>query len=287
MISELGLRFTGSPVLYFAEYRHPFASINFITAHDGFTLNDLVSYNEKHNEANGEHNNDGEEHNRSWNCGIEGPSSDPYILELRNRLKRSFLTTLFLSQGVPMIVSGDELGRTQRGNNNAYCQDNEISWLDWRNADRQLFRFTSNLIHFYRRHPVFARRRWFKGQPIKDIPVEDIAWFLPNGEMMKEENWTDPLSKSLAVYLNGKSLRTIGATGEMILDDDFFIVFNAHHETLEYRLPVDKYGSNWYLVIDTSRDYIDEEGLSLLDNYENKIVVGGHSVVVLKQPKFS
>ena len=287
MISELGLRFTGSPDLYFAEYRHPFASINFITAHDGFTLNDLVSYNEKHNEANGEHNNDGEEHNRSWNCGIEGPSSDPYILELRNRLKRSFLTTLFLSQGVPMIVSGDELGRTQRGNNNAYCQDNEISWLDWRNADRQLFRFTSNLIHFYRRHPVFSRRRWFKGQPIKDIPVEDIAWFLPNGEMMKEENWTDPLSKSLAVYLNGKSLRTIGATGEMILDDDFFIVFNAHHETLEYRLPIDKYGRNWYLVIDTSRDYIDEEGLSLLDSHENKIVVGGHSVVVLKQPKFS
>ena len=186
-----------------------------------------------------------------------------------------------------MIVSGDELGRTQRGNNNAYCQDSEISWLDWRNADRALLTFTSNLIHFYRRHPVFARRRWFKGQPIKDIPVEDIAWFLPNGELMKEENWTDPFAKSLAVYLNGKSLRTIGSTGEMILDDDFFVVFNAHHETLEYRLPVDKYGRNWHLVIDTSRDYIDEDGLSLLAADENTILIGSHSVVVLKHPKFS
>jgi len=186
-----------------------------------------------------------------------------------------------------MLLSGDELGRTQRGNNNAYCQDNEISWIDWQNADRGLFEFSSNLIRFYRRHPMFARRRWFKGQPIKEMNVEDIAWFRTNGELMTEENWTDPFAKSLGVYLHGKSLRSIGPTGEMLLDDDFIIIFNAHHETLEYRLPVERYGSNWNLVIDTARSYINEDGIKILDEAENKVTVGSHSVVVLKQLKFS
>ena len=287
MLAEFGLRFTGSPDLYFQEYRHPFASINFITAHDGFTLNDLVCYNGKHNEANGENNNDGEDHNRSWNCGIEGPTDDPFIKELRDRLKRSFLTTLFLSQGVPMLLSGDEISRTQHGNNNAYCQDNEISWTDWQNGDRSLFEFTCNLIHFYRRHPMFARRRWFKGQPIKEMNVEDIGWFLPNGELMKEENWNDPFAKSLGVYLHGKSLRSVGPTGEMLLDDDFILIFNAHHETLEYTLPTERYGSNWNLVIDTETSYIDEDGIRINSGAGNKVTVGSHSVIVLKQLKFS
>lgn len=285
MLSEFGLRFTGSPDLYFEDYRHPFASINFITAHDGFTLHDLVSYNEKHNLANGEDNRDGEDHNRSWNCGVEGPTEDPIILELRNRLKRSFLTTLFLSQGVPMIVSGDELGRTQHGNNNAYCQDNEISWLNWQHADRALHDFTCKLIHFYRKHPLFARRRWFKGQPIKNIPVEDIAWFTPSGEFMTQDNWDDPNAKSLAVYLNGKSLRTIGPTGEMILDDNFFVIFNAHNESIEYLMPTEKYGADWRMVIDTSVSVIDTDGRPLPAG-ESKVIASAHSVVVLMQPKF-
>lgn len=286
MLSEFGMRFTGSPDLYFQDYRHPFASINFVTAHDGFTLNDLVSYEEKHNLANGENNNDGENHNRSWNCGIEGPSDDAFILDLRNRLKRSFLTTLFLSQGVPMLLSGDEVGRTQHGNNNAYCQDNEISWLNWQNADPELFEFTSKLIHFYRKHPMFARRRWFKGQPIKDIPLEDIAWFLPSGAFMQDENWNDPLAKSIGVYLNGKGLRSVGATGEMILDDNFFIIFNAHQAEVEYQLPAEKYGANWKLVIDTSKNFIDTDGINIPTDEENKAIAAGHSVVVLMQAKF-
>jgi glycogen operon protein len=287
MLAEFGLRFTGSPDLYFKEYRHPFASINFVTAHDGFTLHDLVSYNEKHNLENGEDNRDGEDHNRSWNCGIEGPTMDHYVNELRNRLKRNFIATLFLSQGVPMIVSGDELGRTQRGNNNAYCQDNEISWLNWHNADKDFLNYTCQIIHFYRAHPVFARRRWFKGQPIKDIGIEDIAWYLATGEEMNDEDWNNGFAKSLGVYLNGKTMRSIGPTGEMILDDNFFIIFNAHHEPLEYRLPVEKYGKNWFLILDTARDYFCEDGKDITSDTKDKVFVSSHSVIVFKQPKFS
>jgi glycogen operon protein len=287
MLADFGLRFTGSPDLYFKEYRHPFASINFVTAHDGFTLHDLVSYNEKHNLENGEDNRDGEDHNRSWNCGVEGPTMDHYVNELRNRLKRNFIATLFLSQGVPMIVSGDELGRTQRGNNNAYCQDNEISWINWHNADKDLLNYTCQVIHFYRAHPVFARRRWFKGQPIKDIGIEDIAWYLATGEEMNDVDWNNGFAKSLGVYLNGKTMRSIGPTGEMILDDNFFIIFNAHHEPLEYRLPVEKYGKNWFLVLDTARDYFCEDGKDITSDTKDKVFVSSHSVIVFKQPKFS
>ncbi|GAA4330113.1 glycogen debranching protein GlgX [Flaviaesturariibacter amylovorans] len=284
MLGEFALRLTGSPDLYFNDYRHPFASINFVTAHDGFTLQDLVSYNEKHNEANGENNNDGESHNRSWNCGAEGPTDDPEILALRARQKRNFMATLFLSQGVPMFVAGDELGRTQGGNNNAYCQDNEISWINWAEQDTDFLRFTQKLIHFYRRHPAFSRKRWFKGVPIKGVGVEDIAWFKPDGSEMTEENWTNDFAKSLGMYLNGRALRTLDEQGDLIVDDNFYLIFNAHYEPLEFRLPVDRYGSGWRRVIDTAADFVDEAGTPIEE--DNPVIqVEGRSVVVFHQPQ--
>jgi len=286
MLAEFALRLTGSPDLYFNEYRHPFASINFVTAHDGFTLNDLVSYNQKHNLANGENNQDGEDHNRSWNCGTEGFTNNADIIKLRNRQKRNILATLFLSQGVPMIVAGDEISRTQNGNNNAYCQDNEISWLDWTKKDNELLDFTRKLIHFYKAHAAFSRRRWFKGRPIKGIGVEDIAWFLPNGTEMTEENWTNDFAKSLAVYLNGRGLRTTGSKGEMILDDNFYLIFNAYNGPLSYKLPIARYGSKWVKVLDTAENFMSEEGIPYNESEADSIKVEGHAVVVLKQPKF-
>ena len=281
MLGEFAQRFTGSPDLYQNDYRKPTASINFITAHDGFTLHDLVSYNEKHNMENGENNNDGESHNRSWNCGVEGPTDDPEIIALRLRQKRNFLTTLFLSQGVPMIVSGDEIGRTQGGNNNAYCQDNEISWLHWEDADQELLEFTRKLIHFRKNHPVFRRRRWFQGQPVQTSGLEDIAWFLPEGTEMTEENWRHDFAKSLGVFLNGHGIRSKGPKGETIIDDSFYVIFNAYHDKLEYILPPEKYGKQWTKVLDTSENRVD-------DNYGEfcageAIIVQGRSTVVLKQ----
>lgn len=282
VLGEFAERFVGSPDLYKEDYRRPTASINFITAHDGFTLNDLVSYNEKHNDANGENNNDGESHNRSWNCGVEGPTDDLAINELRDRQKRNLLTTMFLSQGVPMLVAGDEISRTQGGNNNAYCQDNEISWLDWQNADTKLLEFTRKLIAFNRRHPTFNRRRWFKGQPIKGVGLEDIAWFLPNGNEMSEENWNHDFAKSLGIYLNGRGIRSVGSKGEHILDDSFYIIFNAHHEPLNYKLPPEKWGQEWVKVLSTAEDLIDEEGERFKTG--DSLKVEARSVVVLKQP---
>ncbi|HEY3404735.1 MAG TPA: glycogen debranching protein GlgX [Ohtaekwangia sp.] len=254
MLAEFAQRFTGSSDLYQGNDRSPTASINFITAHDGFTLHDLVSYNEKHNEANGEDNQDGESHNRSWNCGSEGPSDDPVVLALRQRQKRNLLTTLFLSQGVPMLVAGDEFGRSQQGNNNAYCQDNEISWINWETLDTSLLSFTQNLIDFVRHHPVFCRRRWFQGQPIKGIGLEDIAWFLPEGTELTEESWSTDFAKSLAVFLYGKGLHAPDSHGRSILDDSFYIIFNAHHEPVEYKLPPERYGRSWELVLNTAED---------------------------------
>ena len=286
MLAEFALRFTGSPDLYFDNYRKPIASINFITAHDGFTLHDLVSYNEKHNLGNGENNNDGETHNRSWNCGVEGETNDPSIIALRNKQKRNILTTLFLSQGVPMIVAGDELGRTQKGNNNAYCQDNEISWINWKHADEDLSGFTKKLINFYKDHPAFSRRRWFKGRPIKGVGLEDIAWFLPEGIEMPDDNWHLDFAKSLAVYLNGKALRSKGSKGEQIVDDNFYIIFNAYHEALQYKLPFEKYGNNWLRVIDTAHNLVNNEGVSMHYDAKDTIAVDGRSVVVLKQSNF-
>jgi len=282
MLGEFALRFTGSPDLYEEDYRSPTASVNFITAHDGFTLHDLVSYNEKHNEANGENNNDGENHNRSWNCGVEGETDDAEIVALRKKQTRNFLTTLFFSQGVPMLVAGDELGRTQDGNNNAYCQDNEISWINWEEADTELLTFTKKLIHFCKRHPVFNRRRWFKGQPVKGIGLEDIAWFKPDGTEMTEENWNQDFAKSLGVFLNGKGIHSMGSKGEVIVDDNFYVIFNAYHEALPFKLPPQKFGRKWIKVLDTALNYLEESG----ENFKaaQSINVDGRSVVLLKQP---
>jgi isoamylase len=282
MLSEFALRFTGSPDLYKEDYRKPTASINFITAHDGFTLHDLVSYNEKHNEQNSENNQDGESHNRSWNSGAEGATDDENILALRQKQKRNFLTTLFLSQGVPMLVAGDELSRTQNGNNNAYCQDNEISWISWENADGDLLSFTQKLTHFQHAHPVFCRRRWFKGRPIQGSGVEDIAWFLPNGNSMSEENWREDFAKSLGVFLNGKALKADGPKGEHVMDNSFYIIFNAYESELPYVLPSEEFGTAWMKVIDTHENFFEEEGGQNFSPGEI-IKVPGRSVIVLKE----
>ncbi len=279
MLAEFAERSTGSSDLYKDDYRKPQAGINFITAHDGFTLHDLVTYNEKYNEANGEDNKDGESHNRSWNCGVEGETEDPNINALRAKQKRNLLTTLFLSQGVPMIVAGDEFSRTQKGNNNAYCQDNEISWLDWRNADMELLDYTRKLIRFYRSHPVFSRKRWFKGRPIHGTQVEDIAWFHPSGEEMSEENWNSDVARSLAVYLNGKALRMTAPDGTTIVDDSFLIVLNAADHAVEFQLPPERYGTAWSRVIDTASGTIQEDGATI--DAGNSITTADRSVTVL------
>lgn len=279
-LAEFAERFTGSPDLYQGGYRSPTASVNLITAHDGFTLHDLVSYNEKHNQANGEDNNDGTNDNNSWNCGVEGPTTDAAIIALRDQQKRNMLTTMFLSQGVPMLVAGDELGRTQGGNNNAYCQDNEISWLNWEQADRKLLEFTKGLIWFCKNHPSFRRRRWFQGLPVKGSDVEDIRWYLPEGTLMSDENWEHDFAKSLGVYLNGDGIRCVNYDGEKITDDSFYIIFNAHEGPLDYVLPHDKGGHAWHKAIDTSDGFIGEGEEGFAEG--SKITVQGRSVLVMK-----
>ncbi|MBS1687615.1 MAG: glycogen debranching protein GlgX [Bacteroidetes bacterium] len=278
MLGEFAERFTGSSDLYRGDSRRPTASINFITAHDGFTLADLVSYNEKHNEANGENNNDGDSNNRSWNCGAEGPTDNQDIINLRKKQQRNFLTTLFLSQGVPMLVAGDEIGRSQQGNNNAYCQDNEISWINWEKADHELLEFTKMLIHFCKSHPVFCRRGWFQGQKIRASNTEDIAWFKPGGDKMTEDDWTNGFAKSLAVYLNGKGIHSLGPKGEKIVDDSFYLIFNAYEGNIKYKLPDAKYGKNWKKIIDT-----DNMAGNEAQSFEatNEIDVKSRSIVVL------
>jgi glycogen operon protein len=248
-LGEFANRFTGSSDLYESTGRRPYASINFVTAHDGFTLNDLVSFNDKHNEANGEANNDGESHNRSWNCGVEGESDDPEVVELRARQRRNFLATLLLSQGVPMLLGGDELARTQRGNNNAYCQDSELSWFDWEQADQSLIEFTRHLITLRRQHPTFRRRRWFQGRDIRGR--EDIAWFSPDGSEMSEEDWEAGFAKSLGVFFSGDAVTAVDDRGRPTLDDSFLVLFNAHFEPISFTLPA-KYGLAWRLEVDTA-----------------------------------
>ncbi len=255
-LGELASRFTGSSDLYENTSRLPYASINFITCHDGFTLNDLVSYNEKHNEANKENNNDGENHNRSWNCGVEGPTDHSGVLELRARQRRNFLATLFLSQGVPMLLGGDEIGRTQRGNNNAYCQDNEISWYNWREPDEELLEFCRRLIHFRLDHPVFRRRRWFQGRPIHGSDVRDIAWFTMGGEQMEEENWGEFFSKSLGIFLNGETIPNPNPRRGPATDDSFYVILNAHFESLTFTLPGKEWGERWVKELDTRVGWI-------------------------------
>lgn len=282
MLGEFAERLTGSPDLYQGDYRRPTASVNFVTAHDGFTLHDLVSYNEKHNLANGENNQDGESHNRSWNCGVEGPTKKKEVLKLRAQQKRNLLATLFLSQGVPMLLAGDEMSRSQKGNNNAYCQDNEISWLDWANADAELIAFTRQLIALRLGHPVFCRKKWFQGQPIKGVGVEDIAWFLPEGTEMTEEHWNTSFAKSLGIYLNGKGIHNLDSKGEAIVDDSFYVIFNAHHEALQYTLPEEKYGRQWKKILDTFDGVI---GDGQVFQPREKVTVEGRSIILLLNPK--
>jgi len=249
-VAEFASRLTGSSDLYQNDTRRPFASVNFVTAHDGFTLRDLVSYNEKHNEANGESNRDGESHNRSWNCGAEGDTEDPAILTLRAKQQRNFLATIFLAQGVPMLLAGDEMSRTQRGNNNAYCQDNELSWVDWSTVDEPLLAFARWVIAFRRAHPVFRRRRWFHGRPIRG--TVDIGWFKPDGQAMTDEDWDASHARSLGAFLNGKAIQTPDDRGRSITDDSFLLLFNAHTEAVEWTIPA-VYAKAWRLVLDTER----------------------------------
>jgi len=254
-LGEFASRFTGSADLYENSGRRPFASINFITAHDGFTLTDLVSYTEKHNEANGEDNNDGESHNRSSNFGVEGPTDDPAIQAQRQRQLRNFLATLLLSQGVPMISHGDELGRTQLGNNNVYAHDSELSWIDWEKADAALIEFVGSIVRLRREHPAFRRRRFFDGRPVRrgpDARVPDIDWLRPDGSTMEDADWDSPLGRVVGVFLNGHGIRERDARGEPIVDRSFLIYASAHDEPVEATLPGADYGEVWERLVDTS-----------------------------------
>ncbi|MFP4576225.1 MAG: glycogen debranching protein GlgX [Coleofasciculus sp.] len=282
-LAEFAYRFTGSSDLYESNGRRPSASINFITAHDGFTLNDLVSYNEKHNDANGEENRDGESHNRSWNCGAEGETDDPEILQLRNRQRRNFLVTLMLSQGVPMLLGGDEIGRTQGGNNNAYCQDSEISWFDWDLPDENaaLLDFSRQLIYFRRQHPTFRRRKWFLGRAIHGSSVKDISWFNPDGGDMTEDQWMAGYTKAIGIFLNGEEIATPGEEGERVMDESFFICFNAHYEMIEFTLPPGLQNREWLVVIDTDKPRFVEEEISYTE--DKPIQVTARSVMVLRR----
>ena len=255
VIGEFAMRLTGSSDLYGRSGRRPHASINYVTSHDGFTLRDLVSYNDKHNEANGEDNRDGNDHNLSWNCGAEGDTADPAILALRARQQRNFLATLLLSQGVPMLLAGDEFGRSQRGNNNAYCQDNEVSWLDWQLDDSQgrLLDFTRRLLALRRAHPVFHRRDFFQGRPIHGGEAKDIVWLKPDGTEMSDQEWSHEFARCLGVYLSGASLTETDARGRPVRDDDFLLLFNAHHEPLAFTLPASPQGAKWFPLLDTAR----------------------------------
>jgi glycogen operon protein len=247
-LGDFASRFGGSADLYESDGRRPFASVNFITAHDGFTLHDLVSYNEKHNEANGEDGADGTTDNRSWNCGVEGPTDDPSVLALRARQERNFLATLLLSQGVPMLLGGDEWGRSQGGNNNAWCQDNELSWFQWDRADGELLAFVRRLIELRRAHPVFRRTKFFEG---KGEVLPDVWWMRPDGRRMTRRDWDNLESRAIGVFLNGDELQAENAYGEEVRDESFLILFNAHFESVPFRLPARRFGTRWELVLST------------------------------------
>jgi glycogen operon protein len=281
-LGEFASRLTGSSDLYEATGRRPIASINFVTCHDGFTLADLVSYNEKHNEANGEHNRDGESHNRSWNCGVEGPTDDPEILALRHRQMRNIMATLMLSQGTPMISHGDEMGRTQRGNNNGYCQDNEITWIDWDGAGQyaDLLEFTRKITALRVDHPVFRRRRFFDGRPsASPHQMRDIYWLTRDGVEMTSDDWHSGI-KFVAVGLNGEALREPDARGERIVDDSFLLCFNAHATAIDFVVPDTPYAREWQAVIDTFHPQgATEQRVAAGDRF----TVQGRSVVVLQK----
>ena len=272
---------TGSSDLYERSGRRPFASVNFITAHDGFTLNDLVSYNHKHNEANGEGGRDGSDDNRSWNCGLEGPTDDPAVLALRARQRRNLLATLLLSQGVPMLVAGDEMGRTQGGNNNAYCQDNEVSWLDWEAVDDHLLTFTRSVIALRNEHRTFSRRSFFGGRPIHGSEVSDLLWFRPDGEAMDDDEWSKGHLKCLAVYLNGERFDTDGR-GQPVEDDDVLVLVNASEADLDFTVP-ERLGGTWDVKLDTQHPT--GEGGWREVKAGHTIAVMSRSLVVLLKPR--
>jgi isoamylase len=282
VVGELASRLTGSSDLYQADSRRPTASVNFVTAHDGFTLADLVAYNEKHNEANGEDNRDGESYNRSWNCGVEGPTDDPAILALRARQQRNLLTTLLLSQGVPMLLSGDEVGRTQGGNNNAYCQDNEISWFDWADTDDALLDFTTRLVALRREHPLFCRRRWFQGRPLRG--TADLEWLRPDGTEMTEADWTEHRETCVGVFLNGDAIPSPGPRGERVVDDSFLLLINASPEPRKWTVS-GPWGERWTLVLDTAADpaMAPEPNSDAESEVAGDMVVADRSVVLLRR----
>ena len=251
-LADFAYRLTGSSDLYGRTGRRPYASVNFVTAHDGFTLADLVSYDHKHNEANGEDNRDGTDDNRSWNSGAEGPADDPAVIEIRERRLRGLMTTLLLSLGAPMIRHGDELGHSQLGNNNAYCQDNEISWLDWENTDERFLAFCARLVDFRRQHAVFRRRRFFEGRPIFGTELSDIGWFRPDGAEMTTRDWETGFAKSLGVFLNGDALPDPDPRGQRLSDDSFLLLFNGHHGDVAFVLPGGGWGTLWLTEFDTT-----------------------------------
>jgi glycogen operon protein len=279
-VGEFAARITGSADLYETSGRRPVASINFVTAHDGFTLTDLVSYNEKHNEANQDDNNDGESHNRSWNCGVEGETDDKAVLDLRARQRRNFIATLFLSQGVPMLCHGDELGRTQRGNNNGYCQDNELTWIDWAGLDAEMLSFTQRVSELRRQHPVFRRRRFFDGRPARrGAGLPDIAWFTPEGREMTEDDWGSGFGRSIAVFLNGGGIPDRDHRGQRVSDESFLLCFSAHDEEIEFHTPGEEYTNQWQIVIDTMT--ADEPGTIVRAG--ETVAVGPRALVVLQR----
>ncbi|MBA3286754.1 MAG: glycogen debranching protein GlgX [Acidimicrobiia bacterium] len=278
-LAEFGFRFTGSSDLYQSDSRRPTASVNFVTAHDGFTLTDLASYNDKHNEANGEDNRDGESYNRSWNCGHgpqdDGPTKDESILALRERQRRNVVTTLMLSQGVPMLLGGDELGRTQHGNNNAYCQDNDVSWFDWEHVDEEFLAWCRRVAELRTKHPVFRRRRWFQGREIR--ATEDVEWFRPDGVSMDAEDWEMGFARAVGVLLDGAAIATPDAYGGRIIDDSFFVMFNASEMGLEWTVPKEGNG-DWIVELDTSQTL--EPGATVDGGAEVRLVE--RSMVVLR-----
>ncbi|MBG6189157.1 glycogen operon protein [Arthrobacter sp. CAN_A212] len=280
-LGEFASRLTGSADLYEQSARRPVASINFVTAHDGFTIRDLVSYNEKHNDANGEDNNDGESHNRSWNCGEEGPSENPEVNTLRVRQQRNFIATLLLSQGVPMLLHGDEVGRTQQGNNNTYAQDSELSWIHWDQVDQPLLEFTAAVNRLRSEHPTFRRRRFFDGRPVRRGEGEalpDIVWLGTDGTVMAPEDWDTGFGRSIAVFLNGQGISGRDARGQRITDQNFLLLFNASDEPVDFTLPPREYAPAWDEVIDTAGKFADSDAIPA----EATITLEAKSMVVLR-----
>jgi glycogen operon protein len=281
-LGELASRLTGSSDLYENTGRRPVASINFVTAHDGFTLRDLVSYNEKHNDANGEDGNDGTDDNRSWNSGVEGPSDDPAIETLRGRQERNFLATLLLSQGVPMVLHGDELGRTQDGNNNTYAQDSEISWVHWDQADQGLIEFTAAIARLRREHPTFRRARFFDGRPVRrgqGEPLPDIEWVKPDSTPMTPEDWESGFGRTIGMWLNGQGIHGVDARGERVIDVCFLVYYSAHDEPVALTLPDSDHGASWDVIVDTAGDHVD--GASLAAGATCS--VNAHTLLVLRE----